>query len=570
MSSRVENGFSSELGDYLATGAEVLSVIAWEMARLVVGPVAEAHHAGRLAYLDDFEINLLKAGASAQAAVVAAAQVSGDAAARLLRRAEIAAPLLLTYGVLLRDRLHPDAYPTAELQAIVGEVLLPVNATISSEAGSAAHAQRLLDRSMADLVARAGSLARRLQELDPSSLGPHDIPSTLPDFMQLGQALMDQTELRARWITPWVLPLEKERPPMGEGGPRGLTAAEARATLELERSSALRGSADALTRVVRVLMTDALGSEIAGYAGPRIRWLHVCSAVETLAAEEPHASGDIGRDPATAPTRADVTARTKAIPSATTEPIGERVGQYRLEGEIGRGGMGVVHRAWDTRLDRPVALKVLSPSAVGLQEARARFTREMALAARVEHPSIVPVYAADLLPVPFIAMRLIDGPNLKDRVDGAPLEHSLARRLFSDVASALGALHQQGIVHRDLKPQNVLVEHAGVPGERSLLTDFGIARRDGDTAVTRDGLVIGTPRYTAPEVAHGFEATDRSDQYSLACLLRFMLIGADHCDHRDAAVPEWAVDPLQRALARDPADRFESVAAFAAAVDQRQ
>jgi hypothetical protein len=191
--------------------------------------------------------------------------------------------------------------------------------------------------------------------------------------------------------------------------------------------------------------------------------------------------------------------------------------------------MGVVYRAYDVRLDRAVALKVLSPQLAADPSFQERFERESRLAASIDHPNVVPIYqAGEADGRLFIAMRWVDGSDLGDviRHDG-PLPAERVVALLEQVAAALDAAHERGLVHRDVKPGNVLV--AGRPatwkGEHAYLTDFGIAKTSASTQLTRTGLFLGTPDYAAPEQFEGRELDRRVDVYALGCLLYHCLSG---------------------------------------------
>ncbi len=186
-------------------------------------------------------------------------------------------------------------------------------------------------------------------------------------------------------------------------------------------------------------------------------------------------------------------------------------GRYEPEHEIGRGGATSVWAGRDTVLGRRVALKRLgySPGADEVDAARAE--REAHLAARVHHPHIVAVYdVADDDQHSWLVMELVDGPTLADLCDGTPLDPDRALRLLAQVAEALAAAHDAGVVHRDVKPSNVLVAE----GDVAKLGDFGIARRELDEALTRTGLITGSPAFLAPEIARGRTATTASDVWA--------------------------------------------------------
>ncbi|MBI4541679.1 MAG: protein kinase [Gemmatimonadetes bacterium] len=200
---------------------------------------------------------------------------------------------------------------------------------------------------------------------------------------------------------------------------------------------------------------------------------------------------------------------------------------YTIEGEIGRGGMGVVYRARDEKLKRPVAIKVLPPDLAFRSDIRARFMREAETSARLSHPHIVPIHivgdAGDLV---YFVMGFVDGESLAVRLKRrGRLSIDEARRIMRETADALAAAHQQGVVHRDVKPDNILLE--GTRG-RVMVTDFGIAKAlsaEGGT-LTEAGVAIGTPAFMSPEQAAGDRDLDgRSDVYALGVVAYQMLTG---------------------------------------------
>ena len=184
--------------------------------------------------------------------------------------------------------------------------------------------------------------------------------------------------------------------------------------------------------------------------------------------------------------------------------------RYRVEAEIGRGGMGTVYRAHDLLLDRDVAVKVLSASAV---ESRARLLREARATAKLNHPNIVSVYdAGESAGLAYIVMELAPGHSLHTHPPET-LDETVA--IARQICAALEHAHAQGIIHRDLKPENVLLTNEGV----AKLMDFGLARSLGAAHITQEGAIIGTVFYLAPEQAQGQEVDGRSDLYSLGVML---------------------------------------------------
>jgi len=199
-------------------------------------------------------------------------------------------------------------------------------------------------------------------------------------------------------------------------------------------------------------------------------------------------------------------------------------GQFTLERELGRGGMGIVYLARDLRLDRLVAIKVLPPELARNTEMRERFLREARTAGQLAHPNIVPVYRADEAGgFAWFVMAYIDGESLGERVRArGPMSPQEAIRVLREAAWALAYAHKSGTVHRDIKPENILIERAT---GRSLVTDFGIARQESNPHLTQDGQVLGTVFYMSPEQVEGLPLDGRSDLYSLGVVGYFVLSG---------------------------------------------
>ena len=202
---------------------------------------------------------------------------------------------------------------------------------------------------------------------------------------------------------------------------------------------------------------------------------------------------------------------------------GDEFAGCRIEAVAGRGGMGVVYRATELSLGRPVALKLLTPERAGDREFRERFQRESRMAASIDHPNVIPVYAAgEHEGSLYLVMRYVGGTDLHALLrDRGPLEPTQAAELVAQLASALDAAHAAGLVHRDVKPANVLLA-----GEHAYLSDFGLTRLAGsDTSLTGSGQWIGTVEYCSPEQLRGGRTDARADVYSLGCVLFAALTG---------------------------------------------
>ncbi|WP_328498341.1 serine/threonine protein kinase [Streptomyces sp. NBC_00414] len=274
-----------------------------------------------------------------------------------------------------------------------------------------------------------------------------------------------------------------------------------------------------------------------------------------------------------------------------SELIGKQIAGYRIEREVGRGGMAVVYRAKDLRLDRTVALKLLAPELARNDTFRKRFTYESRVAAAIDHPHIVPVFeAGETDGVLYIAMRYVAGRDLRHLLDKeGPLAITVATRIAVQVASALDAAHDHGLVHRDVKPGNVLVA-AGTDSdhpEHVYLTDFGLTKKSLSlTGFTTVGQFVGTLDYVAPEQISGRPVDGRCDVYSLACVVYETLAGGPPFQRDDDMALLWAHqydvppavsgkrpdlagavdDVLAKALAKSPDDRYGSCLTFVAAL----
>ena len=288
--------------------------------------------------------------------------------------------------------------------------------------------------------------------------------------------------------------------------------------------------------------------------------------------------------------------------------VGVELAGYRIDSLVGRGGMGVVYRAWDARLKRHVAVKLISPALSENGTFRERFLTESELAASLEHPNVIPVHGAGEVDVRaaagtsaeitaqyefhggyrpslrlYLVMRFVEGLDLKTLLarDG-PLEPARAVAVCAQLASALDAAHSRGLVHRDVKPSNVLLDES----EHVYLADFGLTRELAEQGPgAGDGHSVGTPAYVAPEQIRGDAAGGAADQYALGCVLYECLTGEPpfprerelavlfaHLEEepppaseRNGALPPALDAVLARALAKDPAARFGSCAELVAA-----
>jgi beta-lactam-binding protein with PASTA domain/tRNA A-37 threonylcarbamoyl transferase component Bud32 len=257
-------------------------------------------------------------------------------------------------------------------------------------------------------------------------------------------------------------------------------------------------------------------------------------------------------------------------------------GRYELDGVVGRGGMAEVYRARDIRLDRIVAIKTLRADLARDQTFQARFRREAQSAASLNHPSIVAVYdtgedMATGVPVPYIVMEYVDGRTVRDLLqEGHRLLPERSIEIIDGVLRALEYSHQAGIVHRDIKPGNVMVTRNG----DIKVMDFGIARAmsDAQATMTQTAQVIGTAQYLSPEQARGERVDSRSDLYSTGCLLYELLTGRppftgdspvaiayQHVRENpippsriDPDIPPWADAIVLKAMAKSPADRYQT------------
>jgi tRNA A-37 threonylcarbamoyl transferase component Bud32 len=278
----------------------------------------------------------------------------------------------------------------------------------------------------------------------------------------------------------------------------------------------------------------------------------------------------------------------KPLPTRLAEALGTA---YTIEGEIGRGGMGVVYRARDERLQRRVAIKVLPPELAFQQDIRERFTREAQTAARLSHPHIVPIHSVgEGRGLVYFVMGYVDGESVAARIrrrGQLPVEE--ARRIMKETADALSAAHSLSVIHRDIKPDNILLE--GTRG-RVMVTDFGIAKALSSSGATLTGIgvAIGTPAFMSPEQAAGERDIDgRSDLYSLGIVTYQMLTGelpfyapsvagilmkqiteaAPDLRRKRPDIPEDLALAVARCLEKDPQNRWPTADALRRALESR-
>src|SRR5215213_9078217 len=260
-----------------------------------------------------------------------------------------------------------------------------------------------------------------------------------------------------------------------------------------------------------------------------------------------------------------------------------QISRYELIAEIGRGGMGVVYRAYEAALDRTVALKLLAPELANQPGFVARLRREAISAARLRHPNIALLYEfGQSEDTSFLAMEYLPGRSLRQLLEAGPLPSERALGILDQIGQALDYAHSMGIVHRDVKPSNILVS----PADQAMLIDFGLAEVSECTLLTADSAVLGTPHYMAPEQAAGRGSGERGDQYALAAVAYEMLTGVPPFHGRAAtavvhahiyesppppterrpALPVAVNAVLLRGLAKQPQDRYPTLADFIAAL----
>jgi serine/threonine protein kinase/uncharacterized membrane protein len=262
-------------------------------------------------------------------------------------------------------------------------------------------------------------------------------------------------------------------------------------------------------------------------------------------------------------------------PSSRPGSLG-RLGHYEIEGVIGRGGYGIVLKAFDEMLQRVVAVKVMAPELAATSPARKRFLREARAAAAIRHDNVVSIHAVEEQPIPFLVMEYIPGQTLQQKLDQTgPLDAREVVQIGQQIAGGLAAAHGKGLIHRDIKPANILLEQGD---GRVKITDFGLARTADDASVTQSGAITGTPLYMSPEQSLSQPIDQRSDLFSLGSVMYVMCSGRPPFRAGSAVavlmrvaqdqprpiqeiipeVPDWMVAIIAKLHAKNPTERFGS------------
>lgn len=261
-------------------------------------------------------------------------------------------------------------------------------------------------------------------------------------------------------------------------------------------------------------------------------------------------------------------------PSSRPDSLG-RIGCYEVLEVLGQGGFGIVFRAFDEKLQRVVAVKILSPQLAVTSPARKRFLREARSSAKVRHQHIVQVYTVEEQPLPYLVMEYIPSETLQQRIDRlGPFDFEEVVQIGRQIAEGLAAAHTQGLIHRDIKPANILIESGVLPCVK--ITDFGLARAADDASLTQSGTIAGTPMFMAPEQARGDALDHRADLFSLGSVLYTMCSGRPPFRAQNTVAvlrrvaedtprpiqeiipetPQWLCDVITRLHAKKPEDRF--------------
>jgi serine/threonine protein kinase len=262
-------------------------------------------------------------------------------------------------------------------------------------------------------------------------------------------------------------------------------------------------------------------------------------------------------------------------PSTRPDSLG-RLGHYEVLQVLGRGGFGIVFRAFDEMLQRVVALKVMAPQLAATSPARKRFLREARSSAQVRHENVVQVYEVAEQPLPYLAMEFIPGETLQQKLDRVgPLSVPETLRIGRQIAEGLAAAHATDLIHRDIKPGNVLLEGGQ---QKVKITDFGLARAADDASISQSGIISGTPMYMAPEQAQGRMLDQRADLFSLGSVLYQIVAGRPPfrastavavlkcvAENQPRAIreiipetPQWLCDIIAKLHAKNPDERYQS------------
>ena len=263
---------------------------------------------------------------------------------------------------------------------------------------------------------------------------------------------------------------------------------------------------------------------------------------------------------------------------------GRRLGNYRIDGVLGKGGMSVTYKATDVRLGRKVALKVIGDHLGADAEFRERFVDEARNTSAIDHANVVPLYDfGELDGMLYIAMRMVDGGDLAGLISAGPIAPSRTLTMLDQVADALDTLHSRGLVHLDVKPANVLVTKKETSREHVYVADFGLTRRGATGHRTRGGDFLGSPTYAAPEHLRGEPLDGRTDQYALTCVLYACLTGSPpfkgdvptvikgHLNgdppaiSRVVGLPPAIDEIIRKGMAKNPADRYPTCVEMVAA-----
>jgi len=332
--------------------------------------------------------------------------------------------------------------------------------------------------------------------------------------------------------------------------------------------------AELRSRVDALLLAHAANSQFMEVPAVQLGQSDSNSQDKTLEAQPQHPAGneDDGSDDST------LTGPNLSFLQPSTKPgsIGT-LGHYEIQNVLGQGGFGIVFKAFDEKLHRLVAIKCMNSDLAVTSPPRKRFLREARAAAGIRHENVVQVHSVEEQPLPYLVMEFIDGQTLQQTLNGAgPLTIGEILHLGRQIAQGLAAAHALGLIHRDIKPANILLEQGAE--QRVKITDFGLARAADDASLTRTGVVSGTPLYMSPEQAKGGSIDHRSDLFSLGSVLYVMACGrapfrapsvlavlrrvAEETPRPIGEilpeVPGWLVAIINKLLAKQPEDRFQS------------